>query len=86
MLLVLQKHPITVILATNLDGRIKRSLTYLVKTINVFDDSLQEMKTNIDHCRSEESERLQDSNENAVQLPNERLKLSGKANSKHKTS
>ena len=44
------------------------------------------MKTNIDHCRSEESERQQDSNENAVQLPNERLKLSGKANSKHKTS
>ena len=86
MLLVLQKHPITVILATNLDGRIKRSLTYLVKTINFFDDSLQEMKINIDHCRSEEPERLQDSNENAVQLPNERLKLSGKANSKHKTS
>lgn len=42
------------------------------------------MKINIDHCRSEESERLQDSNENAVQRPNETLKLSGKANSKHK--
>lgn len=86
MLLVLQKNPIIVILAINLDGRIKRSLTYLVKTINFFEDNLQEMKINIDHCRSEESERLQDSNENAVQRPNETLKLSGKANSKHKTS
>ena len=61
-------------LATNVDERFKRSLTYLEKTINSFDDSLEKIGMNIDQFKSEESERMEDDHENAIQLSNEKWK------------
>ena len=46
------QHAIIVMLATNLDGRFKPSLTYLKKAINSFDESLKEIEINIDQWKS----------------------------------